>query len=73
MTPLQGFLVLEKVKSDTDLKSCADTFVIPKQTAATIKDVGCKAMAIIFGGKSADYLGSLCYTTLRRWCLLSRL
>ena len=54
------------VKGDATLKDCANYFLLPKQTAASIVNKGCQAMAVIFGGTRTDSLSSLRYRVLRK-------
>ena len=52
------------VKGDATLKYCANSFPLPKQTAASIVIKGCQAMAVIFGDTRTDSLSSLRYNVL---------
>ena len=38
------------MKGDATLKDCANSFLLPEQTAASIVNKGCQAMSVIFGG-----------------------
>ena len=49
------------VNGESTIKRCAEAFLCPNQTKSVIQDLGCKAMAVIFGGKSTDSLASLRY------------
>ena len=52
------------VKGDATLKDCANSFLLPKQTAASIVNKGCQAMAVIFAGTRTDSLSSMRYNVL---------
>ena len=52
------------VKGDATLKDCANSFLLPKQTAASIVNKGCQGMAVIFWGTRTDSLSSLHYNVL---------
>ncbi len=49
------------VNGDSSIKTCAKEFLCPNQPKSVIQDLGCKAMAVMFGGKSTDSLVSLRY------------
>ena len=56
---------LHKVlKGDSVLKSCAKIFSTPKKNIAEIEEAGCKAMVALFGGKPADNLSAMRYSSL---------
>ena len=52
------------MKGNATLKDCVNSFLLPKQTAASIVNKGCQAMAVIFGGTRTDSLSSLSYNVL---------
>lgn len=60
------------VKGDATLKDCANYFLLPKQTAASIVNKGCQAMAVIFGGTRTDSLSSLRYSVLGKKVVSSK-
>lgn len=49
------------VNGESTMKTCSDAFLLPDQTNSVIEDLGSKAMAVMFGGKSIDSLASLRY------------
>ena len=52
------------MKGNATLKDCANSFLLPKQSAASIVNKGCQAMSVIFGGTRTDSLSSLRYNVL---------
>ena len=58
--------VFQKLLKDSTLQSCANTFVSTGQSRESIIETGKKAMAIIFGGKGDDSLGSIRYNLFRK-------
>lgn len=49
------------VDGEATIQSCANVFLHPHQDRKAIEDHGTRAMAVLFGGKSADSLASLRY------------
>ena len=54
------------LKGDSDLRSCANAFILPNQTTAVIDELGCQAMAVLFGGNGTDSLATMRYNTFSR-------
>ena len=48
-------------KGDPCLRYCVIAFTIPNQTTEVIDNLGCKAMAVLFGGKGTDSLATMRY------------
>ena len=49
------------VKGDPVLRGCANAFTVANQTTDVIDDLGCQAMAVLFGGKCTDSLATMRY------------
>ena len=47
----------------TVLRSCVYEFILPNQTTAVIDDLGCQAVAVLFGGNGTDSLSTVRYDT----------
>ncbi|KAG7169069.1 hypothetical protein Hamer_G018838 [Homarus americanus] len=52
------------VNGELTIQTCANVFLLPNQANSVIEDLGSKAMAVLFGGKSTDSLASLRYNLL---------
>ena len=52
------------VNDESAIQTSANTFLLPNQAHNVIEDLGSKAMAILFSGKSTDSLASLRYNPL---------
>ncbi|KAG7158010.1 hypothetical protein Hamer_G014891 [Homarus americanus] len=52
------------VNGELTIQTCANVFPLPSQANSVIEDLGSKAMAVLFGGKSTDSLASLRYNLL---------
>ena len=48
-------------KGDPVLRSCAIAFTIPNQKTEVIDNLGCQAMAVLFGGNGTDSLATMRY------------
>ena len=48
-------------KGDHVLRSCVTAFTIPNQTTKLIDNLGCQAMAVLFGGNGTDSLATMRY------------
>ena len=48
-------------KGDPVLRSCVIAFTIPNQTTELIDNLGCQAMAVLFGGKGTYSLATMRY------------
>ena len=48
-------------KGDPVLRSCAIAFTIPNQRTEVIDNLGCQAMAVLFGGNGTDSLATMPY------------
>ena len=48
-------------KGDPVLRSCAIAFTIPNQRTEVIDNLGCQAMAVLFGGNDTDSLATMRY------------
>ena len=48
-------------KGDPVLRPCAIAFTIPNQRTEVIDNLGCQAMAVLFGGKGTDSIATLPY------------
>ena len=55
--------VQKLAKGDPVLRSCAIAFTIPNQITELIDNLGCQAMAVLFGGKGTDSLATMRYNT----------
>ena len=49
------------VKGNPTLQSCANTFLQPNQNTDVIENLGCQAMAFLFGGEFTDNLALMRY------------
>ena len=50
----------QKLANDESaIQTCAKTFLLPNQAYSVTEDLGSKAMAVLFGGKSTESLASL--------------
>ena len=61
------------VNGEANIKTCAKGFLHENQTKSVIQDLGCKARAGMFGGKSTDSLTSLPYNLSARNVFLHNL
>ena len=52
-------------KGDPVLRSCVIAFTIPNQTTELIDNLGCQAMAVLFGGNGTDSLATMRYNIQR--------
>ncbi|KAK3873784.1 hypothetical protein Pcinc_021209 [Petrolisthes cinctipes] len=52
------------VNGDLTIKTFANAFLLLNQANSVIEERGCKAMTVLFGGKSTDSLASLRYNLL---------
>ena len=52
------------VKGQPIIKKCANCFILPNQTGHIIKDLGNKAMTVMFGNGGSSNLETLRYSTL---------
>ena len=49
------------VNGDPVLRAFGNAFTVPNQTTEVINDLGCQAMAVLFGGKCIDSLATMRY------------
>ena len=52
-------------EGDTVLRSSVIAFTIPNQTTELIDNLGCQAMAVLFGGNGTDSLATMRYNIQR--------
>ena len=52
------------MNDESAIQTRANTFLLPNQAYSVTEDLGSKAMAVLFSGKSTDSLASLRYNLL---------